>query len=73
MVANWESMEDCSSLHSSCSSNESVDDVEGQFLNEEDFASAVAHAAVMSGLTVVGTTVSDPSPKPGRWIINKLC
>ena len=64
MVANWESTEDCSSLHSSPSSSE---DGEEQFLTEQDFASAVAKAAVMSGLTVVGTTVSDPSPKPGQY------
>lgn len=63
MVANWESTEDCSSLHSSSYSSEDGE----QFLNEEDFASAVAKAAVMSGLTVVGTTVSDPSPKPGKF------
>ena len=63
MVANWESTEDCSSLHSSPVS--SSDDGEERFLTEQDFASAVAKAAVMSGLTVVGTTVSDPSPKPG--------
>jgi hypothetical protein len=61
MVANWESQEDCSELHSS-SSNVS-EEGDNQFLNEEDFASAVARAAELSGLTVVGTTVSDPNPK----------
>ena len=61
MVANRESREDCSSVHSSSSTSEGG----GQFLTEEDFASAVAHAAQMSGLTVVGTTVSDPNQKSG--------
>ncbi|XP_053408441.1 roundabout homolog 2-like isoform X2 [Mercenaria mercenaria] len=64
MVANWESQEDCSELHSS-SSNVS-EEGDNQFLNEEDFASAVARAAELSGLTVVGTTVSDPNPKQGK-------
>jgi hypothetical protein len=31
------------------------------FLAEADFASAVAKAAEQSGLTVVGTTVTDPN------------
>ncbi|XP_060573508.1 roundabout homolog 1-like isoform X3 [Ruditapes philippinarum] len=49
---------DCSSVQSStCSSGD------GTFLTEEDFASAVARAAEMSGLTVIGTTVCDPSNK----------
>lgn len=61
MVANYESQEDCSDLHSS-SSNVS-DGSENNFLNEEDFASAVARAAELSGLTVVGSTISDPTPK----------
>ena len=69
MVANWESTEDCSSLHSSSYSSEDGE----QFLNEEDFASAVAKAAVMSGLTVVGTTVSDPSPRPGMLSLTLPC
>ncbi|KAK3587010.1 hypothetical protein CHS0354_016990 [Potamilus streckersoni] len=49
---------DCSSVRSStCSSGD------GSFLTEADFASAVARAAEMSGLTVVGTTVCDLNPK----------
>ncbi|XP_053372877.1 roundabout homolog 1-like [Mercenaria mercenaria] len=49
---------DCSSVQSStCSSGD------GTFLTEEDFASAVARAAEMSGLTVIGTTVCDPNNK----------
>lgn len=52
---------DCSSVQSStCSSGD------GTFLTEEDFASAVARAAEMSGLTVVGTTVCDPSNKSSK-------
>ncbi|KAL4228715.1 Leucine rich repeat C-terminal domain [Mactra antiquata] len=65
MVANWESQEDCSDVHSSTSSP-SDEGGDNQFLNEEDFASAVARAAELSGLTVVGTTVSDPSQKQGK-------
>ncbi|XP_056010128.1 roundabout homolog 1-like isoform X9 [Ostrea edulis] len=45
-----------SSEHSSCHS-----DSDESFLNEADFASTVAKAAEMSGLTVVGSTVSDPN------------
>lgn len=67
MVANWESQEDCSDVHSSSSSPS--EEGENQFLNEEDFASAVARAAELSGLTVVGTTISDPTPKQGKHLI----
>ncbi|XP_061183722.1 roundabout homolog 1-like isoform X2 [Saccostrea echinata] len=45
-----------SSDHSSCHS-----DSDEAFLNEADFASTLAKAAEMSGLTVVGSTVSDPN------------
>ncbi|XP_062583892.1 roundabout homolog 1-like [Saccostrea cucullata] len=45
-----------SSDHSSCHS-----DSDEAFLNEADFAETVAKAAEMSGLTVVGSTVSDPN------------
>ena len=45
-----------SSEHSSCHS-----DSDEAFLNEADFASTVAKAAEMSGLTVVGSTVTDPN------------
>ena len=65
MLANWESMEDCSSVHSS--SDNLSEGSGGQFLNEEDFASAVAQAAELSGLTVDGTTVSAPSQKQGTF------
>lgn len=64
MVANWESMDDCGDVHSS--SNNEADD-HSQFLNEEDFLKTVAMAAELHGLTVAGTTVSDPNPK------GKLC
>ena len=33
---------------------------DGSFPTDADFASAVARAAELSGLTVVGTTVTDP-------------
>lgn len=49
---------DCSSVHSSSGSSG-----DGTFLTEADFASAVAHAAELSGLTVVGSTVCDPQHK----------
>ena len=34
-------------------------DVDGTTLADDDFASAVARAAQLAGLTVVGTTVTD--------------
>lgn len=46
---------DCSSAHSSAISSD------GSFLAEADFASAVAKAAQLSGLTVIGSTVIDPN------------
>ena len=52
---------DCSSLHSSSDSSG-----DGTFHTEADFASAVAHAAELSGLTVVGTTVCDPNIKASK-------
>ena len=65
LVANWESMDDCSGEHSSSNEDDDADadsadaDEDSQFLNEEDFASAVARAAQESGLTVVGSTISE--------------
>lgn len=61
---------DCSSLHSSSGSSG-----DGTFHTEADFASAVAHAAELSGLTVVGTTVCDPNSKASksREINNYFC
>ncbi|XP_048254248.1 roundabout homolog 2-like isoform X2 [Haliotis rufescens] len=61
ILASWASVTDqsntsCSSLRSSAASSS-----EGSFLAAEtDFATAVARAAELSGMTVVGTTVSDP-------------
>lgn len=60
MMASWASVTDnsntsCSSIRSSAASSS-----DGSFLTEADFASAVAKAAELSGLTVVGTTVCDP-------------
>ncbi|KAH3730903.1 hypothetical protein DPMN_056902 [Dreissena polymorpha] len=56
---------DCSSVNSSTGGSGSGDST---FLTEEDFASAVARAAELSGLTVVGTTVSDPDQKSSRLL-----
>lgn len=57
----WEAANDsdanCSSLRSSEGSEEEV----ASFLPDADFASAVAKAAQLSGLTVVGSTVTDPT------------
>ena len=39
----------------------SISSSDGSFFAEADFASAVAKAAELSGLTVVGSTVSDPN------------
>jgi hypothetical protein len=39
----------------------SMSSSDGSFFAEADFASAVAKAAELSGLTVVGSTVSDPN------------
>ncbi|KAK6168335.1 hypothetical protein SNE40_020892 [Patella caerulea] len=52
----WVSTDQANTSSSSCSHDSSDE----SFLAEADFASAVAKAAEMSGLTVVGTTVSDP-------------
>ena len=58
MMASWASdnSDDCSSVHSSGATSS-----DGSFLAEADFASAVAKAAELSGLTVVGSTVTDPN------------
>lgn len=52
--------------HTDCSSEHSSSSGEGMFLTQADFASAVAHAAELSGLTVVGTTVCDPNLKTSK-------
>ncbi len=61
MLASWASVTDnsdsnCSSVHAS-----GADSSDGSFFAEADFASAVAKAAELSGLTVVGSTVIDPN------------
>ena len=58
-MASWASVTD----NSSCGSNRSsaLSSSDGSFLAEADFASAVAKAAELSGLTVVGSTISDPN------------
>ena len=61
MLATWASVTDNS--NSSCSSDDrtsAASSSDGSFFTEADFASAVAKAAELSGLTVVGSTVSDP-------------
>ncbi|XP_052804900.1 roundabout homolog 2-like isoform X2 [Mya arenaria] len=62
LVAHWESVGEGSDVHSSSEAEGSGEDGEGgNILTEEDFASAVARAAQLSGLTVVGSTVTDPN------------
>ena len=58
-MGTWASVTD----NSSCGSNRSsaLSSSDGSFLAEADFASAVAKAAELSGLTVVGSTISDPN------------
>jgi len=61
MMAAWASVTDnsdtnCSSVRSSGASSS-----DASFLAEADFASAVAKAAELSGLTVIGSTVHDPN------------
>ncbi|XP_059143343.1 roundabout homolog 1-like isoform X3 [Physella acuta] len=50
--------------HDEVDFHEQIDDIssssDSSFLADTDFASAVARAAELSGMTVVGTTVSDP-------------
>jgi len=66
---NWCSVTDNSDAASLASSLSSSD---GSFLNAEaDFASAVAKAAELSGLTVVGSTVIDPNAGKERQKIRK--
>jgi len=38
-------------------------DVEAAFLADADFAVAVARAAELSGMTVIGSTIVDPNPQ----------
>jgi roundabout axon guidance receptor 4 len=66
MMASWASVTDgsnseCTSARSSLASSS-----DGSFLTEADFATAVAKAAELSGLTVVGSTVCDPSHQQGK-------
>ncbi|KAK3107433.1 hypothetical protein FSP39_014523 [Pinctada imbricata] len=59
----WATMTDQCNTEDSCDESESGNSSDGSFLNEADFASAVAKAAELSGLTVEGTTISDPKAK----------
>ena len=59
LIASWASITDNSDNNSSNQSSLSSSD--GSFFAEADFASAVAKAAELSGLTVVGSTVMDPN------------
>ena len=46
---------------------------DASFLAEADFASAVAKAAELSGLTVIGSTVHDPNAGREREREKGLC
>lgn len=50
-----------SDVSSEKASSDSSDDPEAAFLADADFAVAVARAAELSGLTVIGSTVVDPN------------
>lgn len=58
-LASWASVTDQSNTDCSSARSSAASSSDGSFLTEADFASAVAKAAELSGLTVVGTTVSD--------------
>lgn len=60
-LASWASVTDQSNTDCSSARSSAASSSDGSFLTEADFASAVAKAAELSGLTVVGTTVSDPN------------
>ncbi|VDI07959.1 roundabout, axon guidance receptor 1 [Mytilus galloprovincialis] len=76
MMASWASVTDQSNTDCSSHRSSAASDSDASFLTEADFASAVAKAAELSGLTVVGTTVCDPKtgkpvkrhrrPRPAR-------
>lgn len=51
---------DTSSVKSTDDGQDDGDSSDSSFLTDADFASAVARAAELSGMTVVGTTVTDP-------------
>lgn len=65
MMVSWASVTDQSNTDGSSLRSSAASSSDGSFLTEADFASAVAKAAELSGLTVVGTTVCDPN-KPGQ-------
>ncbi|KAL5019774.1 hypothetical protein ScPMuIL_002666 [Solemya velum] len=65
MMVSWASVTDQSNTDGSSLRSSAASSSDGSFLTEADFASAVAKAAELSGLTVVGTTVCDPN-KPGK-------
>jgi hypothetical protein len=67
MMASWASVTDQSNTDCSSHRSSAASDSDASFLTEADFASAVAKAAELSGLTVVGTTVCDPKTgRPGQ-------
>lgn len=69
MMASWASVTDQSNTDCSSHRSSAASDSDASFLTEADFASAVAKAAELSGLTVVGTTVCDPKTgKPGLYL-----
>lgn len=66
-MASWASVTDQSNTDCSSHRSSAASDSDASFLTEADFASAVAKAAELSGLTVVGTTVCDPKTgRPGQ-------
>ena len=61
-------VETSTSLRSS--EDEGADDSsDSSFPPDADFASAVARAAELSGMTVVGTTVTDPKASGKGWSV----
>lgn len=60
MLASWASITDNSDTCHSSARSSGASSSDGSFFTEADFASAVAKAAELSGLTVVGSTVTDP-------------
>ena len=59
MMASWASVTDNSDTNCSSARSSAASSSDGSFFAEADFASAVAKAAELSGLTVVGSTVMD--------------
>ena len=72
MLASWASVTDNSDTNCSSNRSSALSSSDGSFFAEADFASAVAKAAELSGLTVIGSTVTDPNARErerqrGEW------